>query len=81
MCWLRSLNVSGANLLKAWSWWMARVVVRIARLMSAQADPNRWSALVSQGLDVTSMWCWPDGLCLSAHELDQVSPLRCVSTA
>ena len=50
--------------------------VRIARLMSAQTDPNRWSALVSQGLGREAMWCWPDGLHLSGRELDQARPLR-----
>ena len=51
---------------------------RIARLMSAQADPSSWSALVSQGLESESMWCWPDGLLLSVREPDQARPLRCI---
>ena len=49
---------------------------RIARLMSAQADPSRWSALVSQGLEREAMWCWPDGLHVSGRESDQGNPLR-----
>ena len=52
--------------------------VRIARLMSAQADPSRWSALVTQELEHEAMWCWPDGLHLSGRELDQGSPLCCL---
>ena len=55
-----------------------RGCARIARLMCAQVDPSRWSALVPQGVSSEAMWCWPDGLRLSGCESDQVSPLRCL---
>ena len=52
--------------------------VRIARLMSAQADPIRWSELASQEFQSEAIWCWSDGLHLSGREPDQGSPLRCL---
>ncbi|WP_115127000.1 UDP-2,4-diacetamido-2,4,6-trideoxy-beta-L-altropyranose hydrolase [Synechococcus sp. GEYO] len=52
--------------------------VRIARLMSAQVDTNRWSALTPQGLQTEPIWRWRDGLSLLAREHDQARPLRCL---
>lgn len=52
--------------------------VRIARLMSSQVDPCRWSELVSEELDNELTWCWSDGLRLSGGVHDQVGALRSI---
>lgn len=52
--------------------------LRIARLMTAQAEPRLWTALVSEQIEGESSWRWTDDLRLCGAQHDQMGPLRCL---
>lgn len=52
--------------------------IRVARLMRAQASPDRWSELTSQELEGEHYYAWNDGLRLSSTKESQISSLRCL---